>query len=111
MRRDCRPTEVCNLGVVVMVEQDVLGLDVAMDYVVCVKEGERVCDLAYPPRHLRIIEALLLLEQLEELAIRREFSHEVHALLVVEVSVQAEHARVLEPRLDLHLLTKLQPVR
>jgi hypothetical protein len=26
----------------------------------------------------------------------------------VEVAVQAEHARVLEPRLDLHLLPQLQ---
>ena len=89
-------------------QQDVLRLDVAMDHVVPVEEGEGVSNLADPPRHLRLVEALLLLEQLEEFAIRRELGHEVHALLVVEVAVQAEHARVLEPRLDLHLLPQLQ---
>lgn len=108
VRRDRRPAEVGHLCVVVGVEQDVLGLDVAVDHVVAVEEGERVGDLADPPRHLRLVEALLLLQQLEELAVRRELGHEVHALLVVEVAVQAEHARVLEPRLDLHLLPQLR---
>ena len=107
VRRDGRPAEVGHLCVVVGVEQDVLGLDVAVDHVVAVEEGERVRNLAHPPRHLRLVELLLLLQQLEELAIRRELRHQVHALLVVEVAVQAEHARVLEPRLDLHLLLQL----
>ena len=56
---------------------------------------QRLGELAHPPRGLRLAEALLGLQPLEELALRRVLHHEVHALLVVEVGVQPHHARVL----------------
>jgi len=78
-----------------------------MDDLVLVHVVQRVRELRHPARRLRLAEALLPLEPLVKLTARSKLQHQVDALLVVEVAVHPQHARVVQARLDLDFLAQL----
>ena len=101
------PSEVCDLDLALAVDEEVLGLDVAVDdvFLVAVVEGRgEGADVVGRPL---LREAFQALEVLVEFAPRGELEDEVDSTLVVKVPIESKDVVVSKMGLDLDLATKL----
>ena len=101
------PPKVADFQFTIEPEEEVLGLDVAVNDMLRVEVTERVCHLVDVARRALLGEASVLRELLVELALARELQHKEDALLVVEVAVEAHDVRVPQVLLNLDLAPNL----
>eukprot|EP00406_Dinophysis_acuminata_P040260 CAMPEP_0179360684 /NCGR_PEP_ID=MMETSP0797-20121207/80107_1 /TAXON_ID=47934 /ORGANISM="Dinophysis acuminata, Strain DAEP01" /LENGTH=335 /DNA_ID=CAMNT_0021076053 /DNA_START=249 /DNA_END=1254 /DNA_ORIENTATION=+ len=102
--RDLRaPPEVAELRDPVCAQQDVLGLDVAVDDVPLVEVGERERDVPEDLGGVPLRQAAALLHNREEGPAARVLQQQVEVVGVLEVAVEAEDVRVLQGDLGLYL--------
>ena len=98
--------EVRDLDLVLLVEDEVGGLDVAVDDPARVGVVERRRDLAHEPDHLLRLEAVPLLEDgADRLAVHELHGEERHVLLLADVE-EGDDARVGEGAGDARLLVE-----
>jgi hypothetical protein len=102
-----RPPEVGDLDAAVRTEQEVLGLEVAVDDALAVALRQAHRDLPDVARGDGLIEAAHLLEQRIELTAAGVLQHDVDARGIVEVGVKPDDVRVHEAGLDLDLTRQL----
>ena len=89
-----RQPEVGEADVALGVEQDVLGLEVAVDDVVAVELLQREHDLGAVQPHAPLVEGALAPQVEEELAARLQRHHEVQLLAALERVVHRDDERV-----------------
>ena len=94
--------EVCQQYVAVVAEENVLGLDVAVDEIVAVEVPQGHRDLGNDELSRRLVETLHLEQMSEEVAAIYEVHDEEDAVLIVEDVLRADEERVL------HLLEDVQ---
>lgn len=97
------PAEVGDLDLAVDADEDVLGLDVAVDDVLAVQVAQRARHLRHVLRRLPLREPALAPQVLVQLPFRRELEDQEHPLAVVEVPEQLQDVRVPQVALDLDL--------
>jgi hypothetical protein len=101
------PTEVAHLQRVPHTDQNVLGLDVAVDDVLRMAVLDRLDHLLKIPRRPSLRERTAALQQRIKLAAWSHLKHEVDAPLVVEEAVHAQDVHMSAVRLDFDLAAQL----
>lgn len=91
-------------------EEDVLGLDIAVDDIAVVHELDGVADLLDDSAHLLLSKPPLAAEAGVDVAAPAELEHEVEVVLVGEVGVELHDVGVVEVALDLDLADQLVDV-
>lgn len=102
-----RPAKVGNFEMTVHANQDVLRLDVSVDDVFAVAVTDGFNHLLHIPSCPPFGEARVLLEKGVELSAGSDLQHEIDAVLVPKVIVQAENVRMPEMALNLNLSPEL----
>lgn len=95
------PPKVPNLQFSINTQQQILGLDIAVDDMLPVQINERVGHLVDIPRAPFLGETSMLRELAIQLPLPRELQHQKDAFLIMEVSVQPQHVRMAQVLLDL----------
>jgi hypothetical protein len=101
------PTEVSEFDVVVVIEKDVFGLDVAVEDVVLMEVQERLSELGDVASRHAGREFLDAVEFGEEHSVGASLKNEVEAVVVEEVAVSAEDVLVTAVEGDLDLAAEL----
>lgn len=101
------PAEVGDLDLAVDADEDVLGLDVAVDDVLAVQVAQGAGHLGHVLRGLPLGEPVLAPQVLVQLALGRELEDQEDALAVVEVPEELQDVGVPQVALDLDLAPHL----
>ena len=101
------PSKVGNLQVATMIQEQVFGLDVAMNDVLAMTINQRVGQLLDVKGRPILRETHRLFQVAVQFSLGGEFENEVDARGVVKVSVQAEDIGVPQVALDLNLAAQL----
>mmetsp|Transcript_23006 Transcript_23006/g.44745 ORF Transcript_23006/g.44745 Transcript_23006/m.44745 type:complete len:401 (-) Transcript_23006:1904-3106(-) len=104
-------THVDEAHVSLVVDEQVLGLEVAVEDALCVDVAHHLNDLHHGPAHLLRREASLGEHKLGEVAVGHDVHHEDEKLRVLEGVLQVDEKGVLQHRHDLLLRRDLLPPR
>lgn len=101
------PAKVGNLDLALGADEEILGLDVAVDDVLLVAVGQGLAEVGDVPGRSALGEAAAVGQLLVQLPAGTVLEDEVDALGIVEVAKHAEDIAVAQVRLDLDLTTEL----
>ena len=118
MRRVDRPAEISDLRFVlfdqvvgmmeyVISEENVLWLDVTMNYAHIMTIIDRSCNLTDIGRRSSFTESLALQQVFVDFALRRVLQNHIHTLLVPKVAVHAQNVLVFQVGLDFNFTPNL----